>query len=1182
MDEKERERERERPRILSKSNERRNSLKDNEHRDDTATKENDQGRDSAPERHGSASPATHEAPTKPHVTFADEGRENSQSPLDDQSTQVTAPMRQHKKIIMRKMGERESESPSEKQDQGGSRGQRERPKDLKTGEPGAERDSPDSRTPDRDLKVRQAWNVNDRGPIMSPMTLYEPEGKKSEAKFLKYQHQSGKVGREKHRTNSTGSKGDQEERELCSPTESKSPGEEPPEQEEQPRNEEEIADKRAQTTSPSSEKERRSGDRRGEHRKGPSERPRRQDSGRFHERHESRDAKDRPKHRREDPVRERPRRHDSSSTAGEHYEVGERGRPELSGRGSDWQEPARERGGYKSHESGRQQADRERDRDRDKERGGYSKQEPSARGYERRDGERGDRRRRDYPDTRPPPHRREQDQGERTGRQERRQPKPETVRHREEKHPREKQERVRSEEQWEPQAEHTPSPIEKTPTVEGGKDVAFSSERPRPIQHGESSSEQGSGEMKTLGETNDPKEQRMERRRPRDGRRDDGRRSERPSDRPRGQRGGQGERERDRGGKYLPRDRERGERERDERDRGDGERGERGRGDREKERGPRPHGGRQSSRDSFRSEQHEREGDERRQGRDARRTDYPERRDRGEQLGGRTRERPTPQGRRPPRSSERAEAVSEKPSAVETGRKQPEWRKEKGGKPSLTGYSGLEDISGSDWEQEIEEDSRKKQEESDLGQAAESKREQKPERRHPPRSEKPHRGDDKRHSREERRDQPQEPPPRRGRGRGRSEEARRERRGPDSARPSSYSSQRRQTGTGTGESSSKTDSKHSDTQRESREHSAMASLSHDSLDSIKLEKKAESHKSDFERYDLNSHKVAIVDDIGGQNVDEESLSPFAQSEFVEVTSKKAQKEKLKREKEEQRKLDEEKRRQKEEQLKRAKKTAGARSQGSYDRAGHLHPSHKPLTAWGSTNEGSSIWGSPSASDVSSRPEDWQSSLLPSSSAAPGSHLKVSESLWSNPSSPNVGVIGDSLQTKLNVGATGTSTFLAPSASSGDAAYSLFGHNPLSSPLLTTPPLVPHAGTTGTSGSMLDAAVDSTVPKVSQDALGSGVSSENPLASDVTQTTESHPTLPATSESETKDREEKEEGREFQKIEPRSRGRGKNLPPRFQSSKSQQQPSGPGRGRGIVRGAERKVGSGGKSEKVNHG
>lgn len=88
--------------------------------------------------------------------------------------------------------------------------------------------------------------------------------------------------------------------------------------------------------------------------------------------------------------------------------------------------------------------------------------------------------------------------------------------------------------------------------------------------------------------------------------------------------------------------------------------------------------------------------------------------------------------------------------------------------------------------------------------------------------------------------------------------------------------------------------------------------------------------------------------------------------------------------------------------------------------------------------------------------------------------------------------------------------------------------------------------------MLEAAVESTVPKLSQEALA-GVSSEEPL--DLVEA----PFLLSDEDQvgdETKDKGK--ESPEFQKVERNRRG-GKNLPPRFQSSKGQS--SGPGRGRG---------------------
>jgi len=180
----------ERPRILSKPD----SQKAVEGRNDSEQKE----KGSALKRTDSASSDTQK---RHHVTFADDAREKSESPTEDQmNSAATAPvtMRHPKRIVMRKLGENESQS--DKQDlPAGAKGLRERPKDLKTLQPGELKsgdmsDSPDSRTPDSATKGKpMAWNVNNRGPITSPKTLYEPEGRRSEAKFMKYRRDAGEL-----------------------------------------------------------------------------------------------------------------------------------------------------------------------------------------------------------------------------------------------------------------------------------------------------------------------------------------------------------------------------------------------------------------------------------------------------------------------------------------------------------------------------------------------------------------------------------------------------------------------------------------------------------------------------------------------------------------------------------------------------------------------------------------------------------------------------------------------------------------------------------------------------------------------------------------------------------------------------------------------------------------------------
>ncbi len=118
----------------------------------------------------------------------------------------------------------------------------------------------------------------------------------------------------------------------------------------------------------------------------------------------------------------------------------------------------------------------------------------------------------------------------------------------------------------------------------------------------------------------------------------------------------------------------------------------------------------------------------------------------------------------------------------------------------------------------------------------------------------------------------------------------------------------------------------------------------------------------IKNYDLNSYKIAIVDDINihDNGAPEDWAAPIDNEEFVEVTSKKAQKVKQRKEKEEQKK-EEEKRL--EEQKKRKKKKPAAQN-SSTDRS-----------TTSNASRGLSVWGA-----VDNKTEDtWN--------AAPGSHLK---------------------------------------------------------------------------------------------------------------------------------------------------------------------------------------------------
>ena len=221
-------------------------------------------------------------------------------------------------------------------------------------------------------------------------------------------------------------------------------------------------------------------------------------------------------------------------------------------------------------------------------------------------------------------------------------------------------------------------------------------------------------------------------------------------------------------------------------------------------------------------------------------------------------------------------------------------------------------------------------------------------------------------------------------------------------------------------------------------------------------------------YDLNSHMVAVVDDIAGQNPEEVLLSPTAQAEFVEVTSKKAQKEKVRKEKEEQRR--EEKRM--EDQRKKKKPAVGRGQSGGVDKSAGVSM-NKPYSAWSTTEERDSgdLWD-----------------------AAPGSQLKAMPGTIVQAAAVQMPwpVPTDLPTTAFVLGKGGVSSGEAPKAavphtaelvSSADATdvYSLFGRP---GPYL---PFSPSSAPT-----MLDAAVDSTIGTVTSPRT---VTSHTPLIID---------------------------------------------------------------------------------------
>ena len=164
-----------------------------------------------PLQRSTSSPSETAHDTPKHVTFVEETGDHAGSPTsDEQSSQVPARRALPRTVILRKLGDQEGEPQEEDSDQPQSRpaAKKSRPKDLrnvrgdgKHGESGGE-----DTTPDADTKAKlMAWSTKERGPINTSKTLYEPEGRRSEVKFLKYQAQTRDTPRA--RTGSRGSQG---------------------------------------------------------------------------------------------------------------------------------------------------------------------------------------------------------------------------------------------------------------------------------------------------------------------------------------------------------------------------------------------------------------------------------------------------------------------------------------------------------------------------------------------------------------------------------------------------------------------------------------------------------------------------------------------------------------------------------------------------------------------------------------------------------------------------------------------------------------------------------------------------------------------------------------------------------------------------------------------------------------
>ena len=327
-------------------------------------------------------------------------------------------------------------------------------------------------------------------------------------------------------------------------------------------------------------------------------------------------------------------------------------------------------------------------------------------------------------------------------------------------------------------------------------------------------------------------------------------------------------------------------------------------------------------------------------------------------------------------------------------------------------------------------------------------------------------------------------------------------------------------------------------------------------------------RTDFTKYDLNSHKVAIVDDISrGQGLEEGRISPSTQGEFVEVTSKKSQKERQRKEKEEQKRQEEERRR---DENKRKRKqgpprsgSAGASSSDREKTQQHQFTGSsdsKPFSAW--------MMAAPSGSvHIVSEAELWDTdealqSHLPAVSAAPGSHLKHQPALGTNPPqaqlqatplqqpspSPHVWPMEAPKPGVPHTAELVTSDYSLFGGSSGLLSHAVDSTLPISSNM-ATPASAPLQGQSSTSmvGGVGSGQKDSTT-------IGTKKSDSWQAQAQTTKLNEQE--LP---------RDDSEESKCVQKVEKGPRGRGvhvsgssKNLPPRL---KSQQEPSGPGRGRG---------------------
>ncbi len=1176
------------PRILTKSDRTKDSQKSGDSRDEVfADLGEAKGRPASAIKRVDSSSLEATEGSRHHVTFSSDQEELPHSPVDSLPCHAAPKMRSHpKKIVMRKMGE---ESPPESHDQppsGAAKAPKDRPKDLQPvqmGDSKSGESSEDSKAPDSagsGAKAKQtAWNVNERGPITSPMTLYEPEGKRSEEKFLRYQHASREPGaKDRHKEG-----GEKEERKVQSPSalagevkvlpkdgqeKDVSAGEEAP------------PERKTQLASPTQDRgpvdEGGRGGEKGERRK---DKPRRQDLGRKPSYDKERpDSKERPvRHRREDGGRERggqrrlesdgpdhddwepqPRDRESEREKAEHRKPVEsvgRGRGFRGDKGlqenrelSRQQEPGRGRGRDRGGDRRRQEGSLPRDRDRRKRDPQEGPREPS---HDHAGSDQREKLRADKSDARPKKdeYRRRlpsrEQEGVRQGGGRHRGEGPRESRADQPRAGTSASEEAKRNAQPSPVATTAqpiaiqpqvvasvprPSPVSEQPKqsilgeppgksfaelqaeAAGTQRIDFPRQPRKPLtshQVPDFSKPVAEGRMHTAEELG---EQRPDRRRPR-GEERDGRRGDRP-----------------RAGGGPPHQREGAQRPDRDRDRGGDKGGRRFQRDRDRgERGSRPFS------KQPKGDQYERE-----------RQEAGDRRPHAKGSGQSTRDQQLPEGSsrkrgETPEIATTATATERPPQSVPQPQK-PKERKE--AKVSALGYTDLELIdSDCDWEdeglqleQELDKDEEKAPSLPSERQLQEKdprlKRNGQSYPRGAPRMDRGG-GPQRKQPRKERGDQPQGKDIHVPAGRGRAEDSRgrRDRRAGDpSARPGGYRRQGAKEGSrGEGRPGN----------RQQTPLEGLGGL--DSFDTAPQKDKSTGEKraSNFDKFDLNSSKVIIVDEIGSENLELGRFSPTSQGEFVEVTSKKERKEKLKKEKEEQRRADEETRRQQEERQRRSKKLAASRP-----------PQGSPRQAWTVTSPGP--WTTGGSGGVS-----WTSPLLDPIGFASQSPLKPADQLvWlldsHNATSPNIGVIGDNLQTKPQVSATGSDPLL-PTSSAQNSDYCLFG-----SSVAAVPPFVPTMLTP--SGHMLDTAV----------SMALSVPNKEPYPLEETNTvvgTSAEATAatagvePFVGEGTEEKVTEKASGQELKKpVKSKS-----SLAPRFQQGRQQ----GAGRGRGTARGGDRR-------------